>query len=234
MVGAVVVIATAVILIPPMLSGTKSTSQTTADSAAVGVAATQSDEVARLKTYTIDLSKTGMNPAPQESRTIAPAATESVRPTSEQVIASIAPPPEESAPDVRASSAKSDPAKSGVQPSAKLSVPASSQSDQRRDTTSKLPSPVIATQTDAPNAAALNQAGSWSVQVGSFGVRATSERVAADLKREGFSAFVVAFQAGNQTMYRVRVGPERDRASAEGLLRKLKIHHPGAALVPPT
>jgi DedD protein len=69
--------------------------------------------------------------------------------------------------------------------------------------------------------------------VGSFGVRATSDRIAADLKHEGFSAFVVAFQSGNQTMYRVRVGPERDRASAEALLRKLKAGHPTATLVPP-
>jgi len=76
--------------------------------------------------------------------------------------------------------------------------------------------------------------GNWAVQVGSFGVRSTSERVAADLKRQGFSAFVVAFQASNQTMYRVRVGPERDRAAAEALMRKLKVHHPNATLVPPT
>jgi cell division septation protein DedD len=34
-------------------------------------------------------------------------------------------------------------------------------------------------------------------------------------------------------MYRVRVGPERDRASAEALLRKLKAGHPTATLVPP-
>ncbi len=92
-----------------------------------------------------------------------------------------------------------------------------------------------------PSASAIERAervaptpGGWTVQVGSFGVRATSDRLAADLKREGFTAFIVAFQSSGNTLYRVRVGPARDRATAEVLLRRVKALHPAATLVAPS
>jgi DedD protein len=75
-------------------------------------------------------------------------------------------------------------------------------------------------------------AGAWAVQVASFGVRATSERIAGELKAQGYPAFVTSFDAKGQTMYRVRVGPVADRAAADALLKKIKPLHPGAAVVP--
>ena len=83
---------------------------------------------------------------------------------------------------------------------------------------------------EKPSAAAPAD-GAWAVQVASFGARATSERIAEELKANGFSAYVVTFVAKEQTMYRVRVGPVRDRDAAEALLAKVKPLHPNAAIV---
>jgi DedD protein len=69
------------------------------------------------------------------------------------------------------------------------------------------------------------------VQVASFSVRTTSERIAAELKQKGYPAFVTSFATTGQTMYRVRVGPVEDRSAAEALLKKIKPLHPGAAVV---
>jgi DedD protein len=210
LVGAVVLIAAAQILIPPMLSGSKTPPKAGADLAT----SENSAEPSKLKTYSIDLSKSTVT-APSESLGVHSSPEAAATSFAEQVSTTAAPPPEQpianqSPPVANSSKPAAEPSRERVANT--TPEPTRSQPDPRKE--------------NAPS-------GGWSVQVGSFGVRATSDRVAADLKKEGFSAFVVAFQSGNQTMYRVRVGPERDRAAAEVLLRKLKLHHPGATLVPP-
>jgi DedD protein len=79
--------------------------------------------------------------------------------------------------------------------------------------------------------ARASEHGAWAVQVASFSVRTTSERIAAELKQKGYPAFVTSFATTGQTMYRVRVGPVEDRSAAEALLKKIKPLHPGAAVV---
>jgi DedD protein len=206
MVGAVVLIATAVILIPEMYSDPRSTSDEKL-ATAEGKSVATTEDAAKLKTYTIDLSKPNGKAIPD-----APPANTTISKTPEssriEPAAATAPPPEELRPGVTPT--KVDPIRQESQ-SKNSGVPA-------------LP--------NVPSTAAPQSDG-WTVQVGSFSVRATSDRVAADLKKEGFAAFVVAFHNGDQTMFRVRVGPEHDRASAEILLRKLKLQHPNATLVAP-
>jgi DedD protein len=92
--------------------------------------------------------------------------------------------------------------------------------------------PAIA-KTGTDTAAQSNGIGGWTVQVASFGVRATSERIAGELKAKGYPAFVTAYAGKGQTMYRVRVGPVVDRAAAEQLLKKIKSLHPDANIAPP-
>lgn len=62
----------------------------------------------------------------------------------------------------------------------------------------------------------------WAVQLGSFASRENAERLAADIKRSGYRAFVSRFEAGSRVRYRVRVGPEQDRAQAEALAQRLQ------------
>jgi cell division septation protein DedD len=73
---------------------------------------------------------------------------------------------------------------------------------------------------------------SWTVQVGSFSQAANAENLRERLAGQGFDAFVsrVATDAG--TMHRVRVGPVPERAAAEQLMTRLRAAgHTGARVV---
>ena len=68
------------------------------------------------------------------------------------------------------------------------------------------------------------------MQIGSYARQATAERIAKQLRDKGQSAFVMPVKSGAATLYRVRIGPMKDRASAEAVLRDVKSA--GAAIVP--
>src|SRR5262245_13395360 len=94
MVGAVVLIATAVILIPEMYSEPKSA----ADGAAAGMAEQKSaplEDTAKLKTYTIDLAKPAAKSEPAAAAATKDFPKEDVS-RAAPVVATSAPPPEES------------------------------------------------------------------------------------------------------------------------------------------
>ncbi|MTW21115.1 SPOR domain-containing protein [Allochromatium palmeri] len=64
---------------------------------------------------------------------------------------------------------------------------------------------------------------SWIVQVSSLGSPEAAGKLANTLKQAGFSAFVERAVVNGKTYYRVRVGPDIDRANAErtaAMLRK--------------
>lgn len=64
---------------------------------------------------------------------------------------------------------------------------------------------------------------SWVVQVSSLGSPEAAGKLADKLKQSGFSSFVERAEVGGRTYYRVRVGPDIDRANAErtaDMLRK--------------
>ena len=62
----------------------------------------------------------------------------------------------------------------------------------------------------------------WAVQLGSFASQENAERLAADVRKGGYRAFVSRFESGSRVRYRVRVGPEQDRAQADALARRLE------------
>ena len=73
--------------------------------------------------------------------------------------------------------------------------------------------------------------GGWAVQLGSFASRVTAERMVKELQGGGHDAFVMPVKSGQATLYRVRIGPMKDRESAAQTLRKVKAATPGAAIV---
>jgi len=101
------------------------------------------------------------------------------------------------------------------------------------------PAPQPAPATREPPAAAPQPApppaaadGGWTVQVGSFSQADNAQALQRRLAAEGFDAFVsrVATDAG--TMHRVRVGPVPDRDAAERQLTRLRAAgHAGARVV---
>jgi cell division septation protein DedD len=89
----------------------------------------------------------------------------------------------------------------------------------------------------APPAGAVSPAGSadtsgaYMVQLGGFASRANAERLAKQVRSQGFTVSVSQGSSGH--LYRVRVGPVRDRAAAGELAQQLRAHgHGGGTIVP--
>lgn len=69
------------------------------------------------------------------------------------------------------------------------------------------------------------------MQLGSFSKQESAERLAKQVREKGYDAFVMPVKSGSSTLYRVRVGPMQDRASAETTLGRVKATVPAAAVV---
>ena len=70
------------------------------------------------------------------------------------------------------------------------------------------------------------------VQLGSFRERDNADRLVRDMTAKGFTAFVAPITSGGRELYRVRVGPTRDRAQAEALAAQLKRVGQSGSIVP--
>jgi len=226
LVGAAVLLAAAVILIPEMLSGPKHE-----ESAQSAVPA----EDAPTKTYTIDLGQSAERPsaspapsqvettaappsemAPLPSTTAAPQATpESTVPQTE---AKREEPPAPSAKPV--AQPQPDSPKAGA-------VTAPSPRNESAEPIVAAPKPAsVASERTVPTSKG------WAVQLGSFSKADSAERLAAQVRSKGHNAFVMPVKSGSGTLYRVRVGPLKDRSAADALQRELKGESPNAAVVP--
>jgi len=83
-------------------------------------------------------------------------------------------------------------------------------------------------------AAAPSTTGMWAVQLGSFGNKENAERLASDLRKQGFAAFLSQLSTGSGPLHRVRIGPQKDRESAEAMAERLaKAGHTGKVLPHP-
>ncbi len=77
-------------------------------------------------------------------------------------------------------------------------------------------------------AARTSPTGMWAVQLGSFSERENAERLAVKLKEQKFAAFLSQAPAESGSFHRVRIGPLKDRESADALTERLqKAGHEG-------
>jgi DedD protein len=204
--GAIILVALFVLLVPELLTGPKSANRP----------ATPEEE--GLRRYTIDLSApTGNAPAAQPDVALPPVAgnpsnTERAVP-GEPAVPAPATPEDPATPDVATAPATAAPATAA--PPAAAPVPAP-------------PAPRPApTRQEAPPAK-----GSFVVQLGSFGSRDNAERLVRDMTAKGFATFIAPITTNGRELYRVRVGPTRDRASAEALASQLKRVGQSGSIVP--
>ncbi len=72
------------------------------------------------------------------------------------------------------------------------------------------------------NNTVADQARAWVVQMGSFSERANAMVLRDRIRKKKYSVYVEAVATNRGTIYRVRVGPERNRARAEALQAKLR------------
>ena len=76
--------------------------------------------------------------------------------------------------------------------------------------------------------------GMWAVQLGSFGDQANANKLAAELRQQNFTAFLSKLSTGNGELHRVRIGPQKDRSSAEKVAEQLaKAGHKGQVVPHP-
>ena len=81
---------------------------------------------------------------------------------------------------------------------------------------------------------AISPTGMWAVQLGSFSNQANADRLAADLRRQGFAAFLSQLQTESGSLHRVRIGPQKNREGAEAMAAKLNsTGHKGQVVTHP-
>ncbi|MDH3409845.1 MAG: SPOR domain-containing protein [Gammaproteobacteria bacterium] len=73
-----------------------------------------------------------------------------------------------------------------------------------------------------PSVATASTTGMWAVQLGSFSSQENAEKLAADLRKQGFAAFLSQLSTDSGQLHRVRIGPQKDRASAEAMAERLR------------
>ncbi len=206
-IGAVVLVVFAVVVVPVFLDGPST------DDAIVSapvVLPGQNDQPRRQQTIVLERDRN--QPVPTTPRQ----APESVEESPTVVTARPAPKP-----------AKAEP-KTAVPVVAKSEAPAKAPPKAPVKAESE-PAP----KPPAPKAAAGNS-GMWAVQLGSFSNRDNAERLAANLRESGYAAFLSKLDTSRGELHRVRIGPQKDRASAEGVASSLaSAGHKGQVVTHP-
>lgn len=210
--GAVILVALFVLLVPELLTGPKSPP-------AIAVAPTEEG----LRSYTIDIEPQAgaaqqSTPAPTEPSVALPAvAPAPVGAAPAQAPATtVAESPQPMAPPSAVSQPQPRPQPMSPSPSPSPSLPQSPQP--------QLPAPAAR--------ALVVEAGSFAVQLGSFGSRENAERLVREMKGKGFSAFIAPITSGGRELFRVRVGPAKSRQSAEALATQLQRIGQSGSVVP--
>lgn len=227
--------AAAVILIPEMLSGP---GRDSADRQARTDATGEGAGEASIKTYTIDLNQSpGTQPtATPQPDTRTPPPEEEPSPT---------PPPAEQMPSAAQVSPEPAPVTPAERPAQRTPAPAVVAETPKPKPRTEAPPPpkpepkaeppkteprAVASAPAAPTSAIPAGKG-WAVQLGSYSSETTAQRLANEWRAKGQSAFVMPVTTGGKTLYRVRIGPSKDRAGAETALKAVKPSIPNAAVV---
>ncbi len=217
--GAIILVALFVLLVPELLTGPRDSHPAKEPAADEG-----------LHRYTIDLD--AQNAAGQSTTTADQKAPVALPPVADPMGASpgLAVPGEAAVPVAQpsnkpaapaAASPASTPAPQASTPAPAVSVPAPAPRT----------APAPAETPRAPPAAAPAR-GNFVVQLGSFSSRENAERLVHDMTAHGFTAFIAPITTNGRELYRVRVGPTRDRASAEALATELKRAGQSGSIVP--
>lgn len=201
LVGAAVLVAIAVWLIPWVLDGPDAP----LDAGGSSLQLPPAEEPMPMRTQTLRLGA-----APEPEVAVAPPPAAAAPPPPAEPVAPVESPPatvaaESSAPDVEEAK---PPAVAAVAPEPARAAAA----------------PPPAATPPKPAAAAPAAGGDWIVQLGSFSDEANARRLAQRSGTFGYKADVSSYRSGNKTLYRVRVGPAQSRAAADAAASALKAH----------
>ncbi len=209
--GAVILAALFVLLVPELLTGPKSPRTP---------AATAQDEEG-LRSYTIDIDDRSANTTPALTPNPVPANAISA-PAGTGDAAPPATAPAEATQAEQRTAAAEEPVRNASSTPQVAPAPAPAPATPARS----------ASPQTTPAAAPAASRGNFVVQLGSFGSRDNADRLVRDMSAKGFKAFVAPIRSGGRDLYRVRVGPTPDRASAEALAADLKRIGQSGSIVP--
>ena len=211
LVGAAVLVAIAVWLIPWVLDGPESGAEAPESSLQLPSA----EEPMPMRTQTLKLGD-----APESSS--GPATASSATPPAEHAAAAAAPPKPAQDAGVDARGSATQGAVSEPKPEAEPTrVAANLAAEPAKTVPAAAPPP-------KPQAAA---SGDWTVQLGSFEDEANARRLAQRVATFGYKAEVSSSKDGTRTLYRVRVGPQATRAAADAAASALRVHGVEARVV---
>jgi DedD protein len=219
LIGASILVALIVLVVPELLSGPKSavppaTLPTTFPANA--------PEPTRNVTLDLATSKAPANSEvePAETQGSAASAVSAAKGGEASPAAPAPAPPTEGSPSAGSSSTAVPPAAAPA-----TAAPATGAPTTAAPTTPK----PVETAAQSPISAHAN----WAVQLGSFASRANADNLSRQLKGQGFSVYVLPGGSSTTVRYRVRVGPLADRDSAERMAAKLKSIGHASSLVAP-
>ena len=207
LIGATVLVALAVLLIPELLSGRKSVEPAVEEGAAEK----------GTRSFTIELG----SPGGQTSVPVSPAPS---------AIAPATRPPEGSASDAGTAHETPDTVASAVTSDVPAAT-APSQSPPNERTAGPEASPASAVQPATAPPPEPSKTGGWVVQVGAFGSADAARRLVDELSAAGFEAHLAPVTRSGRTLHRVRVGPVAGRPAADQLAERLKGRGLPAAVV---
>ena len=194
LVGAAVLVAIAVWLIPWVLDGPEAPVETTGGSLQLPTA----EEPMPMRTQTLRLGDAA-EPSSESPRSAVDVAQRT------EPLEAADPPPVQTPGEAEA------PAVAAVRPE-----------PERASVVATSPPPPVATPPKPVSAPAAN--GDWTVQLGSFSDEANARRLAERSSTFGYKAEVSSYRSGSRTLYRVRVGPAQSRAEADATASALKAH----------
>jgi len=233
LIGAAVLVALGVWLIPWLLDGRQEQVELASPSSAVRLPAPDGPLPVRQQTLSLEAGKSDAattEPRPEPATTTTTATTPSA--ATDTVVAAAE--PTATPPPVQESATPSKPSSAPVQETAappKQTVPAPVKPVTDRNSAQRVASaPAAATKPSSSPAAssASSQAaparGDWAVQLGSFGTEDNAKKLADKAKVYGYKPEVAGFRASGRAMYRVRLGPYKSRAEADATASALSAH----------
>jgi DedD protein len=213
LIGASILVALIVLVVPELLSGPKSAVPSATLST---IFPANAPEPTRNVTLDLATSKAPANSEVEPAETQGSAASAvSAAKGGEASPAAPAPAPTEGSPSAGSSSTAAPPTAAPLTASPATAAPRTLKP--------------VETAAQSPISARAN----WAVQLGSFASRANADNLSRQLKGQGFSVYVLPGGSSTSVRYRVRVGPLADRDSAERMAAKLKsIGHVSSVVAP--
>jgi len=199
LVGAAVLVAIGVWLIPWVLDGPEAPLETTANSLQLPAA----EEPMPMRTQTLRLGDEGEVAAEQATPVTPPQAEPAAPPPNDAPAAT----PETTFATAPAPAAASEP--TPIETQARATPAAES-----RPAAVAPPKPAATAAAD----------GKWVVQLGVFGEEANARRIAQRSSTFGYKADVSSYRANGRTLYRVRVGSATSRGQADATASALRAH----------